>query len=217
MPGTIWHVCCHPTRPIGYAATYSVSLLSYETADRVPLFTREYLLEIDLAEARVTRHWSSGANFPIHLNSDIFVHIDEQGREFLYVSTGGSGTVVEVELRNFRESRVLEVLPPLLVRVANTRTAIRDIWEAAARAPLNVRTDQVVQTLEVTRGSVFDGVYATRPSPDGKYLVVGHRGYNWIGVYDRCSFERVWERSLPRHEGGHLGMHHAAVQPIAAR
>ena len=49
--------------------------------------------------------------------------------------------------------------------------------------------------------------------PVGKYLVVGHRGYNWIGIYDRRTFERVWDRSLPKHEGGHLGMHHAEVQP----
>jgi hypothetical protein len=215
MPGTIWHVAVHPTKPIGYAATYSYSLLDYDVSNFAPLYTREYLVEIDLVEARVLRHWSCGAEFPIHLNSDMFVWVDGDGRESLWLCAGGSSTVVEVPLAGFDDAQVMHVKPPIVTRLLSARQGLRNIFEAASRAPLNMRTDEVVQTLEVTGGTVFDGVYATRMSPDGRYFVVGHRGYNWLGVYERTTRKLVYDRTLPQWQGWHLGLHHGAIQPLA--
>jgi hypothetical protein len=217
VPGTVWHVCVHPELPKGWAATYSIEVLNRDIERISPLYGREYIFEIDLEQARITRHWSCGAEFPIHLNSDLSYYKDEQGAEYLVLCAGGSHTVVEIPLAGFSEARVLEVRPPLLTRLLSSKQGLRDVWEAATIAPLNVRTDEVIQTLEVTRGSVFDGVYATRLSPDLKYFVVGHRGYNWLAIYDRRTLERVWDMRLPQADGYHLGMHHSEIQPLGDR
>jgi len=215
LPGTVWHVCVHPERPIGWAATYSFELLDRDIGKWAPLYTREYVFEIDLAEARVTRHWSCGAEFPIHLNSDFFYYKDAAGDEHLVLSSGGSHSVVEIGLRDFADSRVLDVRPPLLTRLLSGKQGLRNVFEAATKAPLNVRTDEVIETLEVTGGSLFDGVYATRLSPDQRYFVVGHRGYNWLALYDRKTLDLVFHVRLPRQDGYHLGMHHSEIQPMA--
>src|SRR5678815_225968 len=92
--GTVWHVAVDPKRPIGYAATYSIATTDQDFVEWSPAFTREYLFEIDLEHARVVRTWSAGADFPIHLNSDLELWV-EGGEPRLYVASGGSHTVVE--------------------------------------------------------------------------------------------------------------------------
>lgn len=216
-PGTVWHVTVHPSKPIGYAATYSFHILDGDLGNLAPAFTREYVFEIDLAEARIIRSWSASAEFPIHLNSDLSVYIDERGDEFLYLCSGGGHAVIEIPLAEFGPARVIDARPPLLTRLRSIKQGLLDIWEAGARAPLGVRTDLVIQTLEVTRNSVIDGVYACRVSPDGKYLVCGNRGFNWLALYDRVTKELVHSVSLPQKDGYHLGLHHSEIQPLADR
>lgn len=51
-----------------------------------------------------------------------------------------------------------------------------------------------------------------RASPDGRYLVAGNRGYNYIRVMDRKSLATVFHQQLPTLDGGlHLGMHHSEL------
>ena len=213
MPGLVWHVAVHPHKAVGYAATYNLTPLA--RGDFSPGFAREYVVEIDLAEGRVTRHWSAGAEFPIHLNSDLGVHIDEAGVEYLYLCAGASHTVVEIPLAGFDEARVIDARPPFFTRLYSWRDQFRSIGDAWAKAPLPQRTDLVVETLQATSGTILDGVYATRISPDGNLLVVGNRGYNWIGIYDRRTFARVHGERLPRtSDDHHLGLHHSEIRTV---
>ena len=93
LPDTCWHVCVDPEKPLGYAATYSMATEGIDYVDWSPAFRREYVFEIDLEKKRVRRSWSSGAELPIHLNADIGVYGDR-----LYLASGGSHTVVELNL-----------------------------------------------------------------------------------------------------------------------
>jgi WD40 repeat protein len=99
---------------------------------------------------------------------------------------------------------------------------------AFSRKALPSSTHYVLQTFQVTGGRILDGVYATRVSPDGKYIVTGNRGYNTISVYDRKTHRKVYEELLPfrrdryghdfnhyqltnRFMGHHLGVHHSEL------
>jgi hypothetical protein len=99
-----------------------------------------------------------------------------------------------------------------------------------ARKATPTATHYMLQTLQVTGRRILDGIYATRVSPDGKYIIVGNRGYNVIAVYDRKTHEKVYEKLLPfrrdnyangdgsgpyrltnRFLGNHLGVHHSEL------
>jgi hypothetical protein len=223
LPGTVWHNCVHPTKPIGYALTYSVATEQEDYVDWSPAYTREYIFEVDLKTAKITRTWSSGAEFPIHLNSDVDVTEDN----FLYVASGGSHTVVEVNLDSFDSSRVIPCVPPWWVRMLLWRQRFRNLLGAFSRRPTLINTHFVLQTLMVTGGRTFDGIYATRVSPDGKYIVTGNRGYNVVTVWDRKTTKKVYSKLLPFRRdrylktphyrlgwrGYHLGFHHSEITP----
>jgi hypothetical protein len=99
---------------------------------------------------------------------------------------------------------------------------------AMSRKATATATHYMLQTLQVTGNRILDGIYATRVSPDGKYIVTGNRGYNVIAVYDRKTFKKVYEGLLPfrrdvydhgtnhyrltnRFMGHHLGVHHSEL------
>jgi len=52
-------LCAHPVLAQKQEVTLSLG------------YRREYVFEIDLVKKRVCRSWSAGAEFPIHLNSDV--------------------------------------------------------------------------------------------------------------------------------------------------
>ncbi len=222
LPGTVWHCCVHPDKPVGYALTYSFSTEQENYVDWAPAYTREYIFEIDLSTAKISRVWSCGSEFPIHLNSDVGVSHDR-----LYVASGGSHTVVEIDLDNFDESRVLNCMPPLWLRIFAWRQRWMNLKGAAARRATLTNTHVIAQTLQVTGNRMFDGIYAARVSPGGKYLVTGNRGYNRLAVYERETFKKRYTKVLPSRRdryrnqptyklgwrGHHLGLHHAEVTP----
>src|SRR5947207_12298343 len=100
---------------------------------------------------------------------------------------------------------------------------------AMSRKAKTTSTHYMLQTLQITGWRILDGIYATRISPDGKYIVVGNRGYNVIAVYDRQTYRKVYEKTLPfrkrvtgaggynhyrmtnRFFGYHLGVHHSEL------
>ena len=206
LPGTVWHTCVHPTRNIGYAATYSIANEGDDYINWAPAYTREYLFEIDLAGAVVTRVWSAGAEFPIHLNSDLDLHGDR-----LYVASGGSHTLVEVDLNDFATTRVVTVVPGFLTRWFSCRQARRNVVGALMRKSPYTGMYLILQTYMVTRWRTFDGVYAARVSPDGRYVAAGSRGYNYLRIMDRQTLGTVYQTNLPKRDGLHLGLHHSEM------
>jgi hypothetical protein len=221
LPGTVWHCCVHPTKPVGYALTYSFATEDENYVDWSPAYTREYIFEIDLPSAKVSRVWNCGAEYPIHLNSDVGVTEDNR----LYVACGGSHTVVEIPLDDFDKSRVLPCIPPWWMRLLLWRQRFRNLLGGFSRRATLVNTHLILQTLQVTGGRILDGIYAARVSPQGKYLVTGNRGYNVLSVFERETFKRVYCKRLPFRRdkyirsphyrlgwrGYHLGLHHSEV------
>jgi hypothetical protein len=213
LPGTVWHVAVHPEKPLGYAATYSIATTDQDFVEWSPAYTREYLFEIDLTESRITRTWSAGADFPIHLNSDIEL-CTQHGPPKLYVASGGSHTVVEVDLTDFASARTVTVTPGWWGRLLGIHQLERNVTGAFLRKSMFTASHLLLQTYQVTRNRLFDGVYCVRVSPDGRHLVAGNRGYNYLRVMDRATLETVWDTSLPRLPGGlHLGLHHSEIVP----
>ncbi|MHC4708010.1 MAG: hypothetical protein ACYS8I_13110 [Planctomycetota bacterium] len=223
LPGTVWHCCVHPNKAVGYALTYSFATEQENYVDWAPAFTREYIYEVDLPTAKVTRVWSCGAEFPIHLNSDVGVTDDN----FLYVASGGSHTIVEINLDSFDGSRVLNCKPSYWKRVRLWRQRFKNILGAQSRRPLLTSTHLILQTLQVTGWRILDGIYAARVSPQGNYIFAANRGYNVISVYDRKTFRKLYSKLLPfrrdkytrtpqyrlGRQGFHLGFHHSETKP----
>jgi hypothetical protein len=221
VQNNVWHNCVHPTKPLGYAFTYSFITDAEDYVNWSPAYVREYIYEIDLATAKIVRHWSCGAEFPIHLNSDVEATADDH----LYVASGGAHTVVDIPLADFSESRVTLTVPSVWQRFIQLPKRGRNLLGALSRKSVTTSTHYMLQTAQVTNWRMADGVYATRVSPDGKYVMVGHRGYNYIAVYERETMKKVYGKVLPfRHEsyrkrpfyqlgwrGYHLGIHHSAV------
>ena len=221
LPGTVWHCCVHPEKAVGYALTYSFATEQEDYVDWSPAYTREYIFEVDLPSARITRVWGCGSEFPIHLNSDVDVTNDN----YLYVASGGSHTVVEINLNTFDESRVLRCIPAWWMRAFLWRQRIKNALGAFSRRPTLINTHFILQTLQVAGWRMLDGIYAARVSPKGNYLVTGSRGYNVVSVYDRKTFKKLFSKLLPFRtdnyfknpryrlgwKGFHLGFHHSEV------
>ena len=217
----VWHNCVHPTKPLGYAFTYSFITDSEDYINWSPAYVREYIYEIDLPTAKIVRNWSCGAEFPIHLNSDVEATADDH----LYVASGGGHAVVDIPLEDFSASRVTVTVPSAWGRFVQLPKRRRNLLGALSRKSATTSTHYMLQTAQVTDWRLADGVYATRVSPDGKYVMVGHRGYNYIAVYERSTMKKVYGRVLPfRHDdfsrspfytlgrrGYHLGIHHSEI------
>lgn len=221
VQNNVWHNCVHPTKPLGYAFTYSFITDSEDYINWSPAYVREYIYEIDLPTAKIVRTWSSGAEFPVHLNSDVEATADDH----LYIASGGGHGVVDIPLADFSESRFTLTLPSAWSRFAQLPKRGRNLLGALSRKAATSSTHYMLQTAQVTGWRVADGVYATRVSPDGKYVMVGHRGYNYIAVHERETMKKVYGRVLPfRHDnynrrpyyklgrrGYHLGIHHSEI------
>lgn len=220
VQNNVWHNCVHPTKPLGYAMTYSFATDSEDYVAWSPAYVREYIYEIDLTTAKIVRTWSCGSEFPIHLNSDI-----EATEDALYIASGGGHSVVRIDLDSFVDSEVTLAIPSWLSRAAQWPKRGKNLLGAFSRKAANNSSHYILQTLQVTDWRATDGVYATRVSPDGKYVMVGHRGYNYIAVYERKTMKKVYGRVLPFRRddyrkrpyyrfgwrGHHLGIHHSEI------
>jgi hypothetical protein len=222
VTNNVWHICVHPSKPLGYAFTYSLTTDNEDWVEWSPFYAREYIYEIDLPTARIVRTWSCGAEYPVHLNSDV-----ECTEEALYIASGGSHSVVEVPLEDFSAIKVHYDLPNWFIRRRSFKQDFENLLGSFMRRATLTSSHYMLQTLRVTGWRVADGVYATRVSPQGRYVVVGNRGYNMLSVYDRKTFKRVYRKLLPfRNQkfdrtpnytlgmrGYHLGIHHSEITP----
>lgn len=216
LPGTVWHVQVHPELPIGYAATYTFATEDDDYVNWSPSYAREYIFEIDLEKKEVTRVWSFGAEYPIHLNSDLELYVRDAEVK-LYVASGGSHTVVEVDIVDtLAKPRVAFVVPGFWRRLWNWRF----VWRQFKRNLLGAFMRQspftglnfVLQTYQISGKRFFDGIYCTRVSPDGTLVVAGARGYNFLRVMKRSDFSTVHHHQLDTLDNGlHLGLHHSEM------
>ncbi|HEX3482169.1 MAG TPA: hypothetical protein VHT91_44445 [Kofleriaceae bacterium] len=220
VQNNVWHNCVHPTKPLGYALTYSFVTDSEDYVAWSPAFVREYIYEIDLPTAKIVRTWSCGSEFPIHLNSDV-----EATEDALYIASGGGHSVVRIDLNSFAQADVTLTIPSWFSRAAQWPKRGKNVLGAFSRKSASNSSHYILQTLQVTDWRMADGVYATRVSPDGKYVMVGHRGYNYIAVYERATMKKVYGRVLPFRRdvyqqrpyyrfgwrGHHLGIHHSEI------
>jgi hypothetical protein len=221
VQNNIWHNCVHPLKPVGYALTYSFATDQEKYTEWSPTLIREYIYEIDLPTARITRSWSCGAEFPLHLNSDVEVTADNN----LYIASGGGHCVVHIPLDNFDDARAVVCVPSFPQRLLQAPKMFKNVVGALSRRPTLSNSHFVFQSLQVSGGRIADGVYAARVSPEGNYLVAGSRGYNMIAVFDRHSLKKVYSKVLPFRRdqydrsphyrlgwrGHHLGIHHSEI------
>ena len=221
VQNNVWHNCVHPTKPLGYAFTYSFITDSEDYVAWSPGYVREYIYEVDLPTAKIVRTWSCGSEFPAHLNSDVQATADDH----LYIASGGSHTVVDIPLDTFDSARVVRVVPSWWSRLVQWPKRGKNLLGALSRKSIPNAMHYILQTLQVTEGRVADGIYATRVSPGGEYLVAGSRGYNYLAVYRRKTMKRLYGKVLPFRRdvygtpphyrlgwrGHHLGIHHSEI------
>jgi len=221
VQNNVWHNCVHPTKPLGYAFTYSFVTDSEDYVAWSPGYVREYIYEVDLPTARIVRTWSVGAEFPAHLNSDVEVTADDH----LYIASGGSHVVVDIPLDTFDRATVVPTRPPWWQRCVQWPKRSRNLLGAFSRKSIPSSLHYILQTLQVTGWRTADGVYAARVSPGGSYLVAGCRGYNYLAVFERRSMKKIYGKVLPFRRdvygrpphyrlgwrGHHLGIHHSEI------
>lgn len=221
VQNNVWHNCVHPTKPLGYAFTYSFITDSEDYVAWSPGYVREYIYEVDLPTAKIVRTWSCGSEFPAHLNSDVEVTADDH----LYIASGGSHSVVDIPLDSFDKATVVPTYPSWFQRLIQWPKRGKNLLGALSRKSVPNAMHYILQTLQVTNWRVADGVYATRVSPGGAYVVAGCRGYNYLAVYDRKTMKKVYGKVLPFRRdvygksphyrlgwrGHHLGIHHSEI------
>ena len=110
LPTTAWHVVCHPVLDVFYAVSFRVLPSGRGDWQQWGMaHLRQYVYEIDAESGQILRHWSAGKEVPAHINSDICVSDTE-----LIFCTGGSQTVVLVDLETMSNHRLIDEHPGLL-------------------------------------------------------------------------------------------------------
>ena len=223
LPTTCWHLVCHPILDVFYAISFRV--LPGDGRDWQEwgmAYSREYAYEIDAETGQVLRHWSAGREVPAHINSDVCISDSE-----LIFCTGGSQTVVLVDLATMATHRLIEENPGLSGVSRYSRQAAQTVVDSLARGSVFTNADLHLKALQVTGGTLIDGIYACQLSEDQSLLFTANRGQNHLTVYDYPSLElrtRVSMPELQEFDGRlaswsdpRLGFHHSyLVSPAPA-
>lgn len=222
LPATCWHVVCHPVFDRFYAVSFRVN-----PADRHDwqhwgmAWLRQYAFEVDAESGQVLRHWVADRDVPAHINSDVTISSQE-----LIFCTGGSHTVVLVDLETMSRHRIIDEHPGALENWARPRESMATAVEALLRGNVFSNAHLHGQALRVSRGSLFDGIYACQLSADETLLFTANRGQNHISIYDYPSLrlrQRVtmpelqeFAEGVPSWADPRLGFHHSyLVSPPA--
>ena len=118
-------------------------------------YFKEYVYEIDAETGEVTRHWSAGREVPAHINSDVTISSSE-----LIFCTGGSQSLVLLDLESFADYRIVDERPDLAEQARHGRAAAAQVLDAISRGSPVTNGRHYVNALRVTRGSLLDSVYA---------------------------------------------------------
>jgi hypothetical protein len=180
MPATCWHVAPHPVEDRFYALSFRVAPQDGDDwLDWGMAYRKEYAFEIEPYPARVVRHWVTGRDTPAHINSDVVV----SDRELIFC-TGGSGSIVCVDLESFAGFRVIDERPDAEAVLARPREMARTAVDALSRGNVFTNSRHFVGALQVSRFVLLDSVYGCQLSRDQSLLFTANRGLNQIVVYD---------------------------------
>ena len=215
LPTTCWHVAVHPTEDVFYALSFRVAPQDgRDWHEWAMAFFKEYVFEVDAETGQVLRHWSAGRDLPVHINSDVTVSSSE-----LIFCTGGSQSIVLLDLESFREFRVIDERPDPWTQARHGRAAAAQVLDALSRGSVVTNGRHFLNALRITRGSLLDSVYACQLSADQTLLFTANRGLNCITVYDYPAMSvrlRVALPDLQEYDGTlapwadpRLGFHHS--------
>lgn len=217
LPATCWHVIASKDSDLFYAVSFRVEPQDYEDYhDWAMAFKKEYVFEIDAADAKVVRHWSGGREIPAHINSDLTLSDTE-----LIFCNGGSQTIVCIDLETFAKFRIIDEKPDLAAQLERPREVATQVYDALARGNVFTNSRHFLSALRVSRFSLLDSVYAAKLSKDQTLLFTANRGLNHITVYDypagtirlRVDMPPIQEFQdfIPETGDPRLGFHHSVV------
>jgi hypothetical protein len=188
LPTTCWHVAAHPTDDLFYALSFRVAPQDGRDYHEWGMsFFKEYVYEIDAETGEVVRHWTAGREVPAHINSDVTVSSTE-----LIFCTGGSQSIVLLDLESFAEFRIVDERPDVITQARHGRAAATQF---------------------------VDAVYGCQLSADQTLIFTANRGLNTITVYDYPSMAvrlrvpmpelQEYDRTLSPWSDPRLGFHHS--------
>ena len=215
LPTTCWHLACHPDLDVFYAISFRVRPGDgHDWQEWGMAYSREYAYEIDAETGQVLRHWSAGREVPAHINSDVCVSATE-----LIFCTGGSQTVVLIDLDTMATHRLIDENPGPFSLSTNSRQAAQTVLDSLARGSVFTNADLHTAALQVSRGALIDGIYACQLSADHSLLFTANRGQNHITIYDYPSLElrlrvpmpelQEFDPRLSSWSDPRLGFHHS--------
>jgi hypothetical protein len=217
LPATAWHLGVHPTRDVCYVPTQRCIPQDGDFTEYAIAHFKNYLFEIDGADARVTRHLAIPKDLPGALTSDVVV-TDE---EVIY-NCCASGVLARVRLADFAHVSWIDERPVARTQLKHWRAAAGNLVEVLSRVNLPTATHWFVKAVRVAGGSAVDGSYGLGLSPDHRFLLSAHRGLNEVIVYRypdlavhrRVPFPamRTFYKHLGRFADTRLGFHHAVIR-----
>lgn len=217
LPTTCWHVLPHATADTFYCVSFRVAPQDYvDYHDWGMAFLKEYVFEIDAAETRVLRHWTTGRETPAHINSDMTLSDGE-----LIFCNGGSQSIVCIDLESFAGFRIIDERPDLRTAMEHPREMATQLYDAFARGNFFTNTRHFLGALRVSRFTLLDSVYACQLSRNQRLLFTANRGLNHITIYGYPSAEIRLRVKMPElHDyvphlspiaDPRLGFHHSTL------
>ena len=220
LPATAWHLGCHPTRDLCYVPTQRCIPQDGDFTEYAIAHFKNYLFEVDAADARVVRHLAIPKDLPGALTSDVVVTEDE-----VIYNCCASGALARVQLADFAHVRWVNERPRPREQLRHWRAGAGNLVEILSRVNLPDATHWLVKAVRVAGGSALDGSYGLGLSPDRRWLLSAHRGLNEVIVYRYPTLEvharvpfppmRAFYRHLGRFADTRLGFHHATIQELA--
>ena len=185
LPTTCWHLVAHPVLDLFYAVSFRVHPGDgRDWAHWGMAWLRQYAYEIDAEDGQILRHWAADRDLPAHINSDVTISDTE-----LIFCTGGSHTVVLVDLATMSHHRIIDEHPGILDGLSRSRESAATVIDTLARANVFNNSHLYADALRISRGALLDGIYATQLSADQSLLFTANRGQNHITIYDYPSLE----------------------------
>jgi hypothetical protein len=230
LPATVWHLGVHPTRDLFYAPTQQCAPQGDgEFGEYTIAHLKNYLFEIDGAEARVTRHLAIPKDMPGALTSDVVV----TDKAVLY-NCCASGAIARVSLDGFDGVRFKSERVGAWDTLRNGHVGWANLLEAFSRVHVPGNTHTFLKAMRITGYSPIDGSYGLQLSPCGNFLLSAHRGLNQVIVYRyhadaapggeleelrRIDFPAIRDffPHLGRFSDPRLGFHHSALSTATAR